>query len=51
MAQEKIRVGIIGAGRIADMVHVPSLRLCPDTCEILAVASRTVERVKAFAER
>ncbi len=51
MAREKIRVGFIGAGRIADMVHVPSLRLCPDACEILAVASRTVERAKAFADR
>ncbi len=51
MAAGKIRVGLIGAGRIADMVHVPSLRLCPEACEILAVASRTVERAKAFADR
>lgn len=51
MAREKIRVGIIGAGRIADMVHVPSLRLCPDWCEVIAVASRTEEKAKAFAER
>lgn len=51
MAREKVRVGVIGAGRIAEMVHVPSLRLCPDACEILAVASRTVEKAKAFAER
>lgn len=51
MSGEKIRVGIIGAGRIAGFVHVPSLRLCPDTCDIIAVASRTEERAKAFAER
>lgn len=51
MAGEKIRVGVIGAGRIADMVHVPSLRLCPDWCEVIAVASRTEEKAKAFAER
>jgi predicted dehydrogenase len=51
MARDKVRVGIIGAGRIAEMVHMPSLRLCPDVCEVLAVASRTVEKTKAFAER
>ncbi len=51
MGREKIRVGIIGAGRIAEMVHVPSLRLCPDWCEVVAVASRTEDKAKAFAER
>ena len=42
MGRDKVRVGIIGTGRIAEMVHVPSLRLCPDLCEVLAVAARTV---------
>jgi predicted dehydrogenase len=51
MAAEKIRVGIIGAGRIAGMVHVPSLRLWPEACEVAAVASRTPEGAHAFAER
>ena len=51
MTREKIRVGIIGPGRIADMVHVPSLKLCADVCEVVAVASRTTEKAKAFAER
>lgn len=51
MAGDKVRVGIIGAGRIADMVHVPSLKLCPDLCEIRAVASRRPDKAKAFAER
>ena len=51
MPHKKVRVGIIGAGRIAEMVHVPSLRLCPDWCEVIAVASRTEETAKAFAER
>ncbi len=46
-----IRVGIVGAGRIAEMVHVPSLRLCPERCQVTAVASRTQEKTKAFAER
>ena len=51
MSGGKIRVGIIGAGRIADFVHVPSLRLCPTECEVVAVASRTEEKAKAFADR
>lgn len=51
MSREKIRVGIIGAGRIADFVHVPSLRLCPTECEVVAVASRTEEKARVFAER
>ena len=51
MGRGKIRVGIIGAGRIAGFVHVPSLKLCPDLCEVVAVASRTKEKAKTFAER
>jgi len=51
MATRKIRVGIIGAGRIAGFVHVPSLQLCPDWCEVAAVASRTEEGARAFAAR
>jgi len=51
MPREKIRVGIIGAGRIAAFVHLPSLRLCPDACEVIAVASRTEEKAKAFADQ
>jgi len=51
MSREKIQVGIIGAGRIADFVHVPSLRVCPAECDVLAVASRTEEKAKAFANR
>jgi predicted dehydrogenase len=51
MGRGKIRVGIIGAGRIAGFVHVPSLKLCPDLCEVIAVASRTTEKAKAFAQQ
>src|ERR671923_1880378 len=46
-----IRVGVIGTGRIADFVHLPSLRLCPDLCDVVAIASREPARAKAFAER
>jgi predicted dehydrogenase len=49
MAQGRVRVGIIGTGRIANMVHVPSLKLCPDLCEVLGVTSRVEERAAAFA--
>jgi predicted dehydrogenase len=49
MGHTKIRVGLVGAGRIAGMVHVPSLKLCPERCDVLAVASRTEEKARAFA--
>jgi len=40
MAQRKIRIGIVGAGRIAEFVHMPSLQLCSSECEVIAVAGR-----------
>ena len=49
MARGKVRVGIIGAGRIASMVHVPSLKLCSEMCDVVAVASRSEEKARAFA--
>ena len=51
MRDRRIRVGVVGAGRIADFVHLPSLRLCPELCEVVAVASRDLEKTRAFAER
>ncbi len=51
MSGGRSRVGVIGTGRIADFVHLPSLRLCPDLAEVTAVASRDPARAKAFAER
>src|SRR5512138_1656750 len=51
MASDRLRVGIIGAGRIAGFVHVPSLRLCADRCEVAAVASRREEAARAFAQQ
>jgi predicted dehydrogenase len=50
MAGQRIRVGIVGTGRIAAFVHVPSLRLLPELCEVTAVASRDPARAAAFAE-
>jgi predicted dehydrogenase len=51
MTGQRIRVGLIGAGRIAAFVHLPSLRLLPDLSEVTAVASRDPAKAKAFAER
>ena len=31
------------------MVHLPSLKLCPERCDVVAVASRTEENAKTFA--
>ena len=44
MAQRKTRIGIVGARRIAEFVHMPSLRLCSSECEVIAVASRSGNR-------
>ena len=51
MTDRRVHVGVIGAGRIADFVHLPSLRLLPDLCEVVAVASRDPEQARAFAAR
>ena len=51
MTTRRIRMGVIGTGRIADFVHLPSLRLLPDLAEVTAVASRDPERARTFAER
>jgi predicted dehydrogenase len=48
---KRVRVGVVGTGRIAAFVHVPSLRLSPDRCEVAAVASRDPAGAAAFAER
>ena len=48
---KRVRVGVIGTGRIAAFVHLPSLRLSPDRCEVVAVASRDPDGARAFAER
>jgi len=49
--RQRVRVGIIGTGRIAAFVHLPSLRLSPSRCEVTAVASRDPAVAKTFAER
>ena len=51
MTGRRIRVGLIGTGRIAGFVHLPSLRLLPEQCEVTAVASRDPHKAKAFADQ
>ena len=51
MSEPRLRVGVVGAGRIADFVHLPSLRLLPELCEVVAVASRDPDRARTFAGR
>jgi predicted dehydrogenase len=51
MATARIRIGVIGTGRIADFVHLPSLRLLPELAEVTAVASRDPARATAFARK
>ncbi len=48
---DKLRVGIIGCGGIANQKHLPSLKACADQCEIVAFCDIVVERAeKAKAE-
>ncbi|MER3486838.1 MAG: hypothetical protein C4345_13560, partial [Chloroflexota bacterium] len=44
-----VRVGIVGAGFVAEL-HAESFARIPNA-EVTAVASRTEERARAFAER
>ena len=48
---QRVRVGMIGTGRIAAFAHLPSPRLSPSRCEVTAVASRDPAVAKTFAER
>ena len=49
MSQGKIRVGVVGVG-VGTSVHVPGLKVCPDT-EVIAICSTRPERVKQAANK
>lgn len=49
MAQ-KVRVGIIGSGGIAQKAHMPGYAAIPDLCEIVAVADSSPEAAAKAAE-
>lgn len=46
-----IRVGVVSTGRVADHVHLPSLRLFEDACEIAGACSRDQASAALFARR
>ena len=50
MADEQIRVGLIGAGGNVRARHIPGFQGVDD-CEIVAVANRTVESGRAIADQ
>lgn len=50
MAQEKLRVAIIGSGMIALTAHVPSWKALPKDVELVATADIIPERARQLAE-
>ena len=50
MADEQIRVGLIGAGGNVRERHIPAFQEADD-CEIVAVANRTIESGRAIADQ
>lgn len=47
----RLRIGIIGAGGIAESTHVPSYKAFPELCEVVAFCEPDAERRVAFAEK
>lgn len=47
---ERVRVGIIGAGGIANAVHMPSLNEIPE-CEVVAICDLIEEKAKKLADK
>ncbi|EPZ41595.1 MULTISPECIES: Gfo/Idh/MocA family protein [Alicyclobacillus] len=48
---ETLRVGIVGAGGIAQAVHIPNYQKCGDKVNIVAIADVDLERAKDVAKR
>ena len=48
---DRLRVGVIGCGLIAQVQHLPNLRSRPDLFEVVAVADRDMRRARNCAER
>ncbi|WAH38352.1 Gfo/Idh/MocA family protein [Alicyclobacillus dauci] len=48
---KKLRVGIVGAGGIANAVHIPNYRKCGDQVEIVAICDVAVERARDTADK
>ena len=48
---ERIKLAVIGAGGIANNVHLPSLAEMTDICEVVAIADLVEEKAKNAAEK
>ena len=48
---KKLRVGIVGAGNIANSAHLPAYQKLTDIVEVVAIADIVPERAKASAEK
>lgn len=47
---KKIRIGVLGCANIAHRSIIPAINSLPEKYELVAVASRTIEKASAFAE-
>ena len=50
MAGHKFKIGVIGAGMIANAGHIPGWKNLPDDVEIAAVANPTLEKARMTAD-
>src|SRR4029079_6993964 len=48
---KKLKVGVIGAGGIAQFAHLPGYASLPDECEVVAVCDVNLDTAKATAEK
>lgn len=48
---EKLKIGVIGTGGIAQYAHLPGYASLPDECEVVAVCDVNPESAKATAEK
>lgn len=51
MSKRMLRIGIIGAGGIAQSSHMPGYRSMPDLCEIVAVCDSNPDTAKIAAQK
>ena len=49
MSSQRLRVGIVGAGRWAEVAHIPGWQRDP-RCEIVAICDVVEERARGFAQ-
>ena len=49
MSEQKLRVGIVGTGMIANSAHVPAWKALADHGELVGAADIVPERAKAVA--